>query len=181
MRGTAVMSQCGRYRYSLSRLLGDDKRDCPLLTPRDDVRPCVFIMLNPSTADAALDDPTIRRCVRYATDWGYDELIVVNLFAYRATSPADLMRAEKPVGPASYHYTSQAVKAATERDGIVVCAWGAHGGHLGRSDYMLEWLTERNAPAAYLRLTKGGEPGHPRYLHASLTPTYYDAGRSARG
>src|SRR4051812_49823510 len=87
LEDNAVISACGAYRYVLTRQVGGG------------VRRATFIMLNPSTADASNDDPTIRRCIGFAQRWGCGQLAVLNLFAYRATDPADLKRASEPVGP----------------------------------------------------------------------------------
>ncbi len=82
----------GAYRYSLWR-------------EWDSRRPIVaFVMLNPSTADAAKDDPTIRRCASFARSWGYGSLEVVNLFAYRASEPKRLRQTPDPIGPANDDY-----------------------------------------------------------------------------
>ena len=72
----ATFSSCRAYRYSLSRIW-DKKKKLVLL-----------IGLNPSTADEKVDDPTIRRCVNYAKNWGYGGFLMVNLFAYRTTLPS---------------------------------------------------------------------------------------------
>ena len=69
------------YRYELWRIW-------------DEALPvCMFIGLNPSTADETVDDPTIRRCINFAKEWGYGQLVMTNLFAFRATKPAEMMRA----------------------------------------------------------------------------------------
>src|SRR5262245_44648837 len=83
----AVISNCGRYRHVLTRQVGPGTRTA------------TFILLNPSTADARVNDPTIRRVIGFTRQWGYDRLTVLNLFAVRATDPADLKRADDPVGP----------------------------------------------------------------------------------
>src|SRR5262249_14212908 len=88
VRRAAVISDCGRYRYSLTRRWGDAAE------PR-----ALFVMLNPSTADAEQDDPTIRRCIGFAKAWGMGSLEVVNLYALRATDPAALLSAPDPIGP----------------------------------------------------------------------------------
>ena len=83
----AVLSECKKYRYMLRRVW-------------DRTKPaCLFIGLNPSTADATVDDPTIRRCVGFADSWGYGELVVGNLYAFRATKPKDMFNQDDPVGP----------------------------------------------------------------------------------
>src|SRR6185369_17379869 len=97
---TAVISKCGKYRYSLRReWIGGAGTVC-------------FIMLNPSTADASVDDPTIRRCIGFAQRWGYQILEVVNLYAYRATRPRDMFAAADPVGPENEYYLCKAALGA---------------------------------------------------------------------
>ncbi|MDF5946760.1 DUF1643 domain-containing protein [Pseudomonas aeruginosa] len=86
---SAIIGECGQYRYLLTR-----PGDCLA-----DKGTAVFLMLNPSTADAALDDPTIRRCRNFASAWGCNGIAVVNLYALRATNPADLWKHDDPVGP----------------------------------------------------------------------------------
>jgi hypothetical protein len=107
--GWADLSPCGTYRYLLGRRIGGGDRVG------------LWVMLNPSTADANEDDATIRRCIGFARREGCGLLEVVNLFAYRATDPAALRLADDPVGPANDHFISKAV----ERAALVVVAWGA--------------------------------------------------------
>ena len=150
---SADVSPCGRYRYRLERWWGTGD-------------PAVFVMLNPSTADASEDDPTIRRCVGFAESWGYSGLIVVNLFAWRATNPRDLP-ADKAmaIGP----HGDAAIRAAAHRSALVVCAWGAGGALHGRGAEVLKALREHAQPWT-LRTTKAGHPSHPLYLPADLRP-----------
>ena len=151
MKRAACISPCGQYRYWLTREWGEGSR-------------CVaFVGLNPSTADGETDDPTIRRCVAFAKSWGYDSLAMLNLFAFRATQPAD------PVGPDN----DQWLRIASASAAITVTAWGVDGTFKGRFVDVRPHLTRLH----YLRLTKDGHPGHPLYLPASLTPTPY--GRTA--
>ena len=115
----ADISEDGRYRYVLWRdgLVGDDDRAC------------LFIMLNPSTADATKDDPTIRKCIGFCKRWGYGQLFVVNLFAFRTTDPKWLLSgAVDPVGPCN----NMAITGMALCCGDIVCAWGAPTGALGR-------------------------------------------------
>lgn len=130
---------------------------------------CLFIMLNPSTADGELDDPTIRRCVGYAKALKYDRLEVVNLFAYRATDPRQLLRmhhAQDPVGWENQSFIESAARDA----GIIICAWGAHGGHIGQDETVLGWIDSHAQKIHALKLTQDGKPCHPLYLPADSKP-----------
>lgn len=146
---TAKFSPCHRYRYQLWRRWGDGPY-------------ALFVGLNPSTADETTDDPTIRRCVRFARDWGYGALCMANLFAFRATDPKVMMAEPEPVGPANDGNLACAHLGA----GITIAAWGAHGGHRGRDKEVLQMLSGFH----HLGLTKGGKPRHPLYLRADSTP-----------
>ena len=114
--GTAVISTCGTYRYVL-------KRRIPCLLRWD--RPCLFIMLNPSVANAEVDDPTIRRCMNFAARESCTALTVINLFALRTTDPEQLRRHSDPCGPENKFYQQEELNKHGER-GPIVCAWGAH-------------------------------------------------------
>lgn len=147
--GSAVISECGTYRYRLERSW-------------DTGKPCgVFVMLNPSVANADLDDPTIRRCVGFARAWGWGRLVVVNLFAYRATDPKELKAAVDPVGPENDRHIREAVA-----DRPVVCAWGGGGGFVGRDRAVLRLLREAGVEPMCLRLSGGGHPWHPLYARS---------------
>lgn len=148
---SAVISECGRYRYSLTRDWSDEPRS-------------VFVMLNPSTADALKDDPTIRRCTAFARDWGHGSIEVVNLFALRATDPVELLRATDPVGPDNDDY----INAAFSRAAFVVCAWGAHSMAVRRVKTVREIAASRGTVLNALRVTKSGAPSHPLYLPRGL-------------
>jgi hypothetical protein len=156
----AVISACGRYRYALTRRVGPGEQRA------------TFIMLNPSTADAAKDDPTIRRCIGFARQWGCGQLLVLNLFAFRATDPADLKRAPDPVGPDNKAWFDRTLTD----DGPVVCGWGVHGTHRGQDLAVLGWLRELGVEPLALGVTKGGHPRHPLYV-SSGTELVAFAGR----
>ena len=127
-----------------------------------------FIMLNPSTADAVRDDPTIRRCIGFARAWGYRRLVVTNIFALRATLPSALRVASNPVGPRNDRYVLRAARAADR----VVCAWGVHGALGNREATVLALL--RELPLQHLGLTRGGYPRHPLYVAGATVPTPYE-------
>lgn len=118
----------------------------------------LFIGLNPSTADAIEDDPTIRRCIRFAQDRGYGRLAVANLFARRTPRPAVLRRKSKPVGR---HNNRWLLRLAADSD-ICVAAWGNAGRHLGRDAEVIALIGDLQC----LGVTASGAPRHPLYVRA---------------
>lgn len=121
-----------------------------------------FIMLNPSTATEHFNDPTVARCERIALAGGYETMVVTNLFAIRATDPRTMLEHPEPVGAENCKAIFETAKKARR----IICAWGNHGGHLGRSGKVLGMLEGMELFA--LRLNGSGEPAHPLYLPASL-------------
>ena len=101
----------GPYRYLLSRVWAEEGEKAKTVT---------FVMLNPSSADADIDDPTVNRCVSFAEGWGFNSLYIVNLFAFRTPYPAKLLKVEDPIGPANLQTIAMAVQMSDK----VVCAWG---------------------------------------------------------
>ena len=149
----ATFSPCRRWRYLLWRRW-------------DAAKPAAnFLMLSPSTADELKLDPTCSRARDYAERWGYGALVVTNVFAFRNTDPARMKAAEDPVGPGN----DAAIVRAAREAGIVVCAWGNHGGFLGRSTQVLEKLKANGIRLHALRVNAGGEPAHPLYLPSRLS------------
>jgi hypothetical protein len=130
-----------------------------------------FLMLNPSTADEVKLDPSCTRARLYAERWGFGALIVTNLFGWRATDPDEMKAARDPVGAGN----NRAILDAALNSTLVVCAWGNHGAHLGRSKKVLELLRLKKAPLHALRLNGNGEPAHPLYLPAALEPQHFPA------
>lgn len=166
--GTAEID--GRYRYTLGR------RWCPdALGPMAHV---LWVMLNPSTADADAPDPTITRCMGFADSWGFAEIRVVNLFALRDKDPRALVVADDPVGPANdSHITREASLAAIKSGCRVVVAWGRCGplasfraGRLlmARRVERVAQLLEANELWC-LGTNADGSPRHPLYLAGSTT------------
>jgi len=148
---TADHSACRTYRYSLGR-----------------TRPGVaafrqpgiaWIMLNPSTADASQDDPTMRRVMALSWVWGFSSLMVVNLYALSSAQPEALWGHPDPVGPVNDRFIS----AALCRCARAICAWGAQA-RPDRVEQVRQLIEEAGAPAFHLGLTKGGQPRHPLYI-----------------
>lgn len=152
-QGRVMVDRSDRYRYSL--------RYCwDATTPQITV-----VMLNPSTADERKLDPTLRRCVRFAQDWGYGALEVVNLFAVRSPDPAYLRQIPDPVGTANDHFLRSACHAAQ----WVMVAWGNGGQWQGRDRTFLE-LWPNHQLLYCLGLTKQGQPRHPLYVRRDTVP-----------
>jgi hypothetical protein len=123
-------------------------------------------MLNPSTADAKQDDPTIRRCMGFARRWRYGGIVVVNLFAYRATHPCELLQACDPVGPDND--SALTLHTAGHR---VIAAWGRYGRFQGRAGDVLRLLGGHVVEC--LGTTRQGHPRHPLYVPGSAFPVPY--------
>lgn len=152
MHKSAWISECGEYRYTLTREWDDD---LPMM---------LFIMLNPSTADADHDDPTIKRCISFAKTADCGGIEVVNLFGFRATHTHDLKNAPFPVGDSNDAVLVEAAEDAIASGGKVVCAWGNDGCFMGRGDEVFSMLTSKGISPICLGTTKGGYPRHPLYL-----------------
>lgn len=155
----AAFSNCERYRFELWRVWNDKRAQC------------MFIMLNPSTADEVKLDPTVTRCRNFAEGWGYGGLTVCNIFAWRATKPEDMKAQADPVGWVNDE--TILVRAMQFRDagGIVIAAWSQHGKMMGRGEAVRAMLRKADVKLHYLRMGASGMPHHPLYLPAALTPT----------
>lgn len=147
----ADISNCGKYRYRLWRLWDES---APVAN---------FIMLNPSTADADLDDPTIRKCMGFARKWGHGGIVVTNLFAFRTVSPKILRWAARAGTNIIGENNNTFLHAEALAAGVVVAAWGNDGYAVGRDEsvkHLLSGITMKRIG----RLTKQGRPRHPLYL-----------------
>lgn len=153
----AVYSPCEAYRYALTRTWATGPR-------------LLYVMLNPSTATEARNDPTIERCERRARMLGFGAFRVANLFAFRATRPATLLAAPDPVGAGN---DAALVEAAGWADRIL-CAWGAQGAHLGRAEAAERLLRAAGRPLLHLGLTRDGHPRHPLYVGYGQRPLPWD-------
>lgn len=152
----AILSECEGYRYRLWRIW-------------DEAKPKVmFIMLNPSTADGEQDDPTIRRCIGFAKSWGYGGLYVCNLFAYRATSPKELLKVDNPFGDANIWHTRDLVGKVDK----VICAWGNRPilKKILKGQSEIELVRFAAGKLYAIDLAKDGTPKHPLYLKSELVP-----------
>lgn len=140
----AEISACGQYRYFLERAWASDSDRM------------LVVGLNPSTADATIDDATIRRCVGFAKAMGFSGLHMANLFALRSTDPKALQEHPDPSGPHNDEWLAKLHTQAT----VVVAAWGNWGKLYGRSSAI-----RRQYPGLQcFGVTASGEPKHPLYL-----------------
>lgn len=150
MKSSALFSSDRIYRYELWRIW-------------DELLPyCMFIGLNPSTADETKDDNTVRRCILYSQKWGYGALCMTNIFAFRETDPKIMMNYKEPIGPEN----NNTLKKLSEKAGIIIAAWGKYGNYLNRQKEIINLI-----PDLYcLKKNKDGSPSHPLYLKKDLIP-----------
>ena len=159
-----MTDQTPAYRYTLERVLPpsllEDSRDGTLL----------WVMLNPSTATASINDPTIRRCIGFAESWGFARMVVVNLFAARSTVPSRLKHMERPTGPDNDRHILEQARAAK----MVVAAWGQHRIARLRAENVLRIITrEAGQDVHALAFTTNGSPQHPLYVPADTQPVLW--------
>ena len=140
---SANLSKCRNYRYSLSRIWAEGPQ-------------VLFIMLNPSTADEHIDDPTIRRCISFAYSNGFGGITVVNLFAFRSSSPKDLKLQSDPIGPENDDW----IRSMSECHDVIIAAWGNHGSYMNRGDAIRDKIQNLKC----LGMNKSGQPKHPLYV-----------------
>lgn len=145
--GEAVFDRSERYRYSLTRCWNSSGTKA------------TFIMLNPSSADAKQNDPTISRCISFAEKLGCGSLEVVNLFAYRTAFPYELKDYRRPVGSLNDKY----IETAIQTSNVIVAAWGNWGFLKGRDEVVIQLIGEK-FPLFCFGLTSKGQPRHPLYL-----------------
>lgn len=127
-----------------------------------------FVMLNPSTADENILDPTLRRCEAFARLWGHDGFEVVNLFALRSTDPDDM---KAHAAPGDTFENDQHIVSSAGNAGLVICGWGNDGGHRGRDAIVVKLLTGVGVRLHCLKVNeKTGKPAHPLYLRGNLQP-----------
>lgn len=158
---TALYSDCLTYRYDLTRVWDAGGRRA------------AFVMLNPSTATEAANDPTVERCERRARALGYGAMRVANVFALRATDPRVMRAHPEPVGRPE---NDAAILDAAAWADDVVCAWGAHGAHLGRGSEVEAMLRAAGHRLGALGLSKGGHPRHPLYVPYAVRPMPWEVG-----
>lgn len=157
LESSARISNCETYRYELLRVWDRSKALC------------MFLMLNPSKANATILDPTIRRCIGFADLWGYGGLIVGNIFALRSTDPQALYCHADPVGPDN----DRAILALARSAAFRVAAWGNHGAYRSRGSAVVRMLQQADLLLHCLGDTLAGQPNHPLYLKKTTQPILY--------
>jgi hypothetical protein len=161
----ATISEDGTYRYRLYRRWGGDG---PALR---------WVMLNPSTADGAADDPTIRAVMRFSNRAGYWAAVVCNLYALRATDPRDLGRHADPLGPRNLDHLRVLADGARFSRTPVVVAWGANAPRDWAADVLRNELGD--VDLVCLGVTRAGHPRHPCRLAANTPLVPYPRNRLA--
>jgi hypothetical protein len=160
--GMALFSDDQQYRYILKRVWVTNDEPVP-----------VFIMLNPSSANAETNDPTIKRCMGFAKHWGYSGVEIVNLFALISTNPKILLNHDYPIGPDNDMYLHGAIASAT----IVIAAWGTIANktrYKNRVPNITRMAVELNQPLYCVGTTKEGDPIHPLYQPADTKPVLWN-------
>lgn len=156
MKKDATIDVSGHYRYTLLREWNSD-------APR-----VAFVMLNPSTADAEIDDRTINRCINFARSWDFGSIEVVNLFGYRTKDFNSIKGVHNPVGDDNDEF----IKTVVDRSNIVVVAWGDNGTYLSRNSAVLKLLSEVE-DLYCLGITRKKNPRHPLFVNSSKMPEKY--------
>lgn len=161
----AQISTCGKFRWMLYRRMK---------TATDEAagRVILWLMLNPSIADAEIDDPTIKRVMAFSLLWGFGQVYVGNVFGYRATSPRVLQGIQDPVGFANRTYLKTMASFAEK----TVCAWGAY--HLAGDPYNVyaanAYVAAKSRNGMWcLGLTQNGSPRHPLYVKSDTALEAY--------
>ena len=162
---SAKLSDCKKYRYELIREWS--RSDFAPNATKE--RQVVFCLLNPSTADAVEDDPTIKRCVGFTQEWGYSRMVVVNLFAFRATDSSELSKCPNPVGKSNNSYILKNAKEAA----LFVAGWGTKGRMLNRDNSVLNMLRSNSTVVHALGKNGDGTPKHPLRLKKSTVLSLY--------
>lgn len=175
--GWARFSPDEKHRYRLGRMIraldADTARDF-WITRHIELRRVVFLMLNPSTANAFKPDPTVSRCIKFASMWGADIVEVVNLFSLRSTQPAALYDGARVApgqcGDYSHAWRSTVGGDPTNDEQIidacrgahrVIAAWGNHGELANRGADVAAMLAREGVKLEALRILSNGNPSHP--------------------
>lgn len=153
MKSSALIDPTGHYRYQLRRRW----------EPGNAV--VAFIMLNPSTADSSKDDPTLRRCITFAQDWGFNALVVANLYALRTPNPDVLQGHPCPIGPDNDAHLRRVMLQCR----CLVAAWGSHPMAKPRVPALISLLPETRSIMC-LGYTSDNYPRHPLYMPRGTRP-----------
>ncbi len=157
----ARYSDCEKFRYSLEIKFGTG------LFPRVNPAMIAWIGLNPSTATERANDNTVTRCVNWTREWGYSGMTMLNLYAYRATDPKDMIAAGYPVG----EETDRIIRRVCLKAAKVILCYGNHG----QGERVMDLFRILDGIQCHaMRITKAGRPEHPLYLKGSTVPVPYD-------
>lgn len=171
--GQARFSDDRRMRYRLSRIISTRMLDPTRLAIPHDLRQItrvVWVMLNPSTADAFKLDPTVKRCCEFSRRWNADIVEVVNLFALRSTDPNELLKHHRLLRGDDIENDRQILETMAYPNARVIAAWGNWGELDGRATYVRQMLRERHVELEALRFAQNGSPMHPLARGKSFIP-----------
>ena len=176
--GSAIFSDCGRYRYRLERIWDPQKPIVP------------WVLLNASTADANRNDPTVTRLIGFTRRWNFGGFVLVNAYAAVATRPRDLFAMVDNVGKENQYHVQTAIRDsqaklhlfARARRLAVIVAWGNHGRRYGHDRTVMNWIRSVDPPVGIqcLGVTKPGCPVHPLYRRADAKRLAYEDGKHSR-
>lgn len=153
MQTQAEFSPCGKYRYSFYQQWDASKPNV------------MFIGLNPTAMDDKQSNPTLKRCINYAQDWGFGGLYVTNLFALLALTPKDLKQAKNPIG----QHNDEWLKTAANNCDLIIAAWGNDGDYLNRGQQLVTLIPNLKC----LKINQSGQPAHPLYQPKTAMPIDY--------
>ena len=156
-QGYCIFTDDRQHRYVLRRTWENKEHLC-------------FIGLNPSVANEVQNDNTVRRVIRYAKDWGFGGLTVLNLFGLVSTDPKGLKSIENPAGAENDYYIRNTMK----KHSTIFCGWGNHGKDRNRDSEVIKIITEAGRVPKCLAVNKTGTPKHPLYLKKDLKLRNYE-------
>lgn len=161
MERSAVLSECQTYRFQLIRQLERESPDAARVSARGTIG---WILCNPSTADAEVDDQTVKKCWRYTLAWGYGSMMFVNVNPYRSTNPKLQRTPPENILVANDSWLAYSMGQCP----YVIAAWG--DGAIPELAQRAVKLLHPIGPLHALHVTKSGNPGHPLYLPGDAQP-----------
>ena len=136
----------GKRRYRLWRIWDPEK---PLL---------LYVLLNPSHADAQTDDRTVSKLIQFSRDWEYGGFYLGNIHSYISSDPKLLVHHLIPNEPLNIFHLKEMAKKSKK----IVLGWGNSG-------KLPQWLKHITTQPYCLGINQNGSPKHPLYLSRKTT------------